>query len=280
MARGLSLHLGLNRVDPSHYAGFGGGDQGGWEGALVACEQDAVDLEALGRAQGFTTATLLAEAASTQAVTDAVQERAASLTVGDMFILTFSGYGGEVPDRNSEQHWREKTWALYDRQMPEDELMSLLGSFQPNVRILILDDSSSSGTVRRDVFSLTDLPSSDDIPPTRALPPGVAEETYNNHRAVYDEIQHSCTSGEEAVIHAAIMIMAGYQQGQFGADGGRNGLFTETVLRVWDDGRFEGDYRTFVDDVARRMPHSSTQSPVLTLRGSGKPYDRQRPFSL
>lgn len=28
--KGLSLHLGLNRVDPAHY--------GGWDGALTACE--------------------------------------------------------------------------------------------------------------------------------------------------------------------------------------------------------------------------------------------------
>jgi len=278
MAKGLSLHLGVNRVDPSHYGGFGGGEQGGWEGALAACEQDAIDLEALCRAQGFTTATLLAEAASTQAVTDAVQERAASLTVGDMFILTFSGYGGEVPDRNSEQHWRERTWALYDRQMPEDELISLLGSFRPNVRVLVVDDSSSSGTVRRDVFSDTDLPLGDDIRRTRDLPPDVAQQTYRNHRALYDDIQSSCSSGEEAVIQAALMIMAGYSENQFGADDGHNGLFTETALRVWDDGRFEGDHRAFVDDIAGRMP--PTQTPVLTLRGSGEPYVHQRPFSL
>ena len=31
--RGASLHLGLNRVDPKHYAG--------WSGALGACEADA-----------------------------------------------------------------------------------------------------------------------------------------------------------------------------------------------------------------------------------------------
>jgi hypothetical protein len=37
MARGISLHIGLNRVDPDHYDG--------WDGALTACEFDAEDME-------------------------------------------------------------------------------------------------------------------------------------------------------------------------------------------------------------------------------------------
>jgi hypothetical protein len=42
-ARGLSLHLGLNAVDPRHYAG--------WSGDLLACEFDARDMAALATAQ-------------------------------------------------------------------------------------------------------------------------------------------------------------------------------------------------------------------------------------
>jgi len=39
MATGLSLHIGLNKVDPKHYDG--------WDGQLRACEQDAHDMVAL-----------------------------------------------------------------------------------------------------------------------------------------------------------------------------------------------------------------------------------------
>ena len=35
-ATALSLHLGLNAVDPVHY--------GGWSGELAACERDATDM--------------------------------------------------------------------------------------------------------------------------------------------------------------------------------------------------------------------------------------------
>ena len=39
MAKGYSLHVGLNAVDPAHYEG--------WDGALAACEFDADDMAEL-----------------------------------------------------------------------------------------------------------------------------------------------------------------------------------------------------------------------------------------
>ncbi len=38
-ARAMSLHIGLNRVDPKHY--------GGWSGPLAACECYANDMAAI-----------------------------------------------------------------------------------------------------------------------------------------------------------------------------------------------------------------------------------------
>ena len=40
--KGISLHIGLNRVDPAHYKG--------WDGALQGCENDANDLRAIAEA--------------------------------------------------------------------------------------------------------------------------------------------------------------------------------------------------------------------------------------
>jgi hypothetical protein len=39
--KGSSLHIGLNRVDPTHYVG--------WKGELVACENDARDMETIAK---------------------------------------------------------------------------------------------------------------------------------------------------------------------------------------------------------------------------------------
>ena len=45
MPKGISIHIGLNSVDPAHYEG--------WDGALAACEADAKDMYALAKKQGF-----------------------------------------------------------------------------------------------------------------------------------------------------------------------------------------------------------------------------------
>ena len=41
MRKGMSLHVGLNRVNPNHYDG--------WDGELAACEFDAKDMAKLAR---------------------------------------------------------------------------------------------------------------------------------------------------------------------------------------------------------------------------------------
>jgi hypothetical protein len=57
--KGISLHIGLNRVDPVRY--------GGWKGELVACENDACDMETIARRQGFVTHSLLTKAGECRA---------------------------------------------------------------------------------------------------------------------------------------------------------------------------------------------------------------------
>ena len=41
MAKAVSIHIGLNSVNPKNYAG--------WSGDLVACEFDANDMAAIAR---------------------------------------------------------------------------------------------------------------------------------------------------------------------------------------------------------------------------------------
>ena len=50
MPRGISLHVGLNSVDPAHYDG--------WNGALNACEFDVSLMQAIAESRGFEPTTL------------------------------------------------------------------------------------------------------------------------------------------------------------------------------------------------------------------------------
>jgi hypothetical protein len=65
MAKGISLHIGVNEVDPNHYSG--------WSGPLNACEADAEDLESLATNQGFVTQILLTSQAKREAVINGIE---------------------------------------------------------------------------------------------------------------------------------------------------------------------------------------------------------------
>ena len=95
MAKAISLHIGLNSVDPQQYEG--------WSGPLNACEADANDMIDLAESQGFTAAKLLTKKATRKAVLDGVADAAKNLKSGDFFFLTYSGHGGQAPDLNGDE---------------------------------------------------------------------------------------------------------------------------------------------------------------------------------
>src|SRR5215207_4739319 len=100
MARGISLHIGLNSVDPSHY--------GGWDGTLGACEFDATDMQSIANSRGFEPTILLTKSATAAAVKGAIERAANELESGDFFFVTYAGHGGQVPDRNGDERRNDK----------------------------------------------------------------------------------------------------------------------------------------------------------------------------
>ena len=111
-----------------------------------------MDLQAVANEEGFAASSLLGEMATSEAVTASIVHGSTSLADGDLFVVSFSGYGGYVRDEQSSSPF--KTWALYDRQMPEYELLSLLGRFPSGVRILVLSDSCAYRTISRSISSV------------------------------------------------------------------------------------------------------------------------------
>ena len=142
-SKGLSLHIGLNSVDPAGY--------GGWPGTLNACENDARDMERIAAGRGFKTKTLLTKDATAAAFISFLKSAAKQLTKGDELLLTYSGHGGQVPDRNGDESsdGLDETWCLYDRQVIDDELYAIWAMFEKGVRILMLSDGCHSGTVSK-----------------------------------------------------------------------------------------------------------------------------------
>ena len=268
MAQGISVHIGLNRVDPAQYEG--------WDGQLAACEADAKDMDALAKARGFKTRSLLlTKAATANAVTAAISTAAKTLKSGDLFFLTYSGHGGQVKDTNSDEKDRmDETWVCYDRQLIDDELYELWGKFKSGVRILVLSDSCHSGTVLREIPAFVS-----GGPRIRAMPTTVVKKVQKAHAALYKRIQDEHPAAERAVVKASVLLISGCMDNQTSQDGARNGLFTGTLRKVYGNGSFKGSYRKLRDMIVAKMPPD--QTPNYYFVGTANPkYEAQGPFSI
>jgi len=274
MATGISIHIGLNRVDPSHY--------GGWDGKLAGCENDARDMEAIARKQKFTTSLMLNEQATAQAVKDAIAGAASRLKSGDILLLTYSGHGGQVPDPIEEgEEGYDETWVLFDRQLIDDELYALWGRFENDVRIFMLSDSCHSGSVAK---ALQESPLFAGLPPAnmpvaRAMPTEVRDRTYAANKALYDRLEADNPQGDRVGIGASVILISGCQDNQVSQDGPKNGVFTGALLKTWNKGKFKGSIRTFHKKILNQIDF--VQSPNYFKVGHSNPaFERQQPFTI
>ncbi|MDE2095057.1 MAG: caspase family protein [Burkholderiales bacterium] len=288
--KALSLHLGLNAVSAAAYAG--------WDGPLAACEFDANDMAAIAKAKGMKATVLLTKKATRAHLLAGMRAAAKALKSGDLFFLTYSGHGGQVPDVNGDEaDQQDETWCLYDGQLIDDELYFELSRFAAGVRILVLSDSCHSGTVTRE------LPPPPPPPGQRAklMPAAVAMRVYAEHKAFYDQLQLDVAKavGKVAVdpdaalaqvgaaaqatalvgtFKPAVVLISGCQDNQTSMDGEHNGAFTEQLLRVWNRGAFNGNYRTLHARVRAAMP--PTQTPNLFVLGDAAAFLAQTPFTV
>jgi metacaspase-1 len=278
MAKGIALTIGLNSVDPKHY--------GGWSGELNACEADAEDFADIAKDKGFQVKTLLTKTATRARVVREVTAAAKALKSGDIFLLSYSGHGGQLPDLNSDEDDSEdETWCLFDGELVDDELYKLWSKFAAGVRILVFSDSCHSGTVTKlAYYRAVGVAQGMSISTTasevkyRFMPPDAALRTYRKNREFYDKILKQ-KSLKKVEVKATVLLISGCQDNQLSSDGDFNGLFTANLLRIWNSGKYKKNYKSFHKDIVRRMPPD--QTPEYSIVGAANPtYEAQKPFSL
>jgi hypothetical protein len=281
-SKGLSLHIGLNEVDPGHY--------GGWSGELVACEADARDMGDIAKSKGFAGRTLLTKDATRANVRGGIEAAAKQLAAGDIFLLSYSGHGGQVPDADAEEDdGKDETWCLFDGELIDDELFELYTKFAAAVRILVFSDSCHSGSVVRDqsyraIAASRDLRAAVGVEENarfRYMPPVVALRTYEQNREFYDALAKKVPSQaqSEAKLKATVRLISGCQDNQTSADGTFNGLFTGMLKRVWNGGKFKRPYREFHSAIVDLMPPVQTPNHFVIGAPNGD-FDSQTPFKI
>jgi hypothetical protein len=289
MAKGISLNIGLNFVDPYQY-----GDA--FE-ELQGCENDARDMLTLAAIQGFQTTLLVNKQATSTAVISEIKNAANRLNGGDFFLLTFSGHGAQLINElngDDEPDGLDETWVLFDRNLIDDELDDLWPQFKPDVRILIVSDSCNSGTI---------APSSQlcphgqpgsygrPSPPGRAGQPGqrnrrsrgIRRGAQVSHmtqfRKTYDDILSGLSNPGTRATGASVLSLSACEDGQSADDGVENGAFTGALLRVWDNGAFTGDYELLYERLSNE--NLGAQKPQISVTGSSNiNFMKQRPFTI
>lgn len=270
MARGRSLHIGLNKIDPAHY---------GDDGALAGCHNDARDMESLAKSQGFEPrVSLLDDAATVSAVKAAINGASADLQAGDVFLMTYAGHGGQVPDTNGDEaadalggavgDSKDETWCLYDRMLIDDELYALLAGFREGVRIIVVSDSCHSGTVTRDVAKVG-----------RWLGKDTLDSLYQKRSQEYDQVQIGYPARDRVTVAASVILISGCMDNQTSADGDGNGRFTKQLKAEWADGAFRGSLKLLRTRIVQNMPSDQTPNYYMVGRPD-RVFEKAQAFAI
>lgn len=280
MARGISLHIGLNYIDPNAYDG--------WNGELFGCINDANAMQAIADSMGYRSSKLIDSQATAAAVTSQIGAAASELQSGDIFLLTYAGHGSQMPDAAGEEaDGKNETWLLWDRMLIDNELYQLWSQFAAGVRVFMVSDSCHSGTMLR-AQQMTEFMQTEaargrfkafrDRPRYRFMPPELSAKIYRRDRSFYTALQW-VTRTKRAPVDCSVLLISGCQDWQTSGDGDSNGLFTGELLKVWNSGAFTGSYHAFHKQIAANMP--SVQTPNIITTGMANPvFEAERPFTI
>jgi hypothetical protein len=244
--RAFSVHLGLNYVNPTNY--------GGWNGELAGCVPDSRNMAEMAERAGWQVNALWNDAECTNgALASKIAEMAGTLRRGDRFLLSYSGHGGQVPDRNKdEEDGRDETWCLHDGELIDDSLNAMLAQFRAGVRVVVISDSCHSGTVTR----------APRVPTGRSSKPMVIR---------------GLPEPEIGIVKASVLLFSGCTDDQLSGDLAEGGRFTITMLRELETLPAGAGWRTLEYQVRRKMPWQ--QRPGLYLSGKiNERFLNERPF--
>ena len=238
MTKAIALLVGLIKVD-SNSSDYSDERRDGIRGSVV----DANNMEFLLHKKGFDINKLLNEQATSESILKNMNDAASRLDNGDLFVFFFSGHGDQVTDENGDENDnKDEALAAYDRRIIDDELPPLWAKFRPGVRILMISDTCNSGTIFRGQARRTD---------------GFALEAPLQINA--------------SLIHLAATHDSTNTPGDPGCS-----VFTNALLKVWNNGSFQGDYTEFLSQIK-----SLTSNSVLSQEGPNvATFVRERPFTV
>jgi hypothetical protein len=131
--------VSLTEVDPDAY--------GGWDGACPGTDVDGDVFALLCHEAGIPVIRLANDQATKADILSACVSVCAGMQPGDLFVLFYSGHGGQVPDTNGdEEDGADETLCLWDGQLVDDRMGELWQQIPPGVRVFFVTDSCNAGS--------------------------------------------------------------------------------------------------------------------------------------
>lgn len=314
MAIGRSIHIGLNHVDPSAYNGWDGAlsgcinDANGMKAvadsvgysSMILTDSQATSIRVI---QEIADAAQLLQAGDTFLVTysgHGGQVHDANSEEEDAMDETWVLWDREVIDDELASLWSQfqagvriivcsdscHSGTVLKQKMTED--VKLARTHRRSKETVSLRDDSTGNKLARTQSVMTKItePSSspetsnarvEDIP--KSMPWNIQEAVNKRDRAMYDTLQWITGPARDANIQASVLLISGCQDNQLSYDGTFNGQFTGTLLQVWNNGNFQGNYKSFHQEILNRMPPE--QSPNYYRAGSQNlAFEQERPFTI
>lgn len=281
MPKGYSLHIGINNVDQNAYPGMP---------ILNAAVKDAIDWQKFAKKKGFHTRILKDKRAKAATVLSAMLALRDQAVSGDLVLITYSGHGSDIPNNIPGREFPEpfdQTWCLYDRELLDEEIYDSFRRFRKGVRIVVVSDSCSSGTITKDLTNLCcgqllseglELLSTAYGNKIKSAPANTASGHLISNMTLYRNIQERLST-KKFSMKAAVKLLAACQDDEVTLDGDENGLFTATLLHLLQDpatANASAKELFIRSSMAYQFPH-----PNLFEYGSIIPsFDKYSPFEI
>lgn len=300
ISKGISVHVGVNETKPEFDMG-----------TLLGCVKDAEAMFELATNAGFEAIPpFLDETATSDNIEAAIKDAATRLGNGDIFLFTFAGHGSMSPTTILDDDGQNETILLRDCIWIDNYLRrNLWSEFAEGVRIVGIADSCHSGTVlleqllEPEVAPVATMAYQGaigamqakvlrDDPPlvVRRVPQTVKgirgfseddqERILARSPAIHATLRAKLRTGQQAQLKASLLTLAACSDFELARDGEDHGLFTQSLLDIWNNGEFDGDYDVLINQI-RPMVIASNPAQHPTLRVDGTPAFRdQKPFTI
>lgn len=265
MAKGYSIHIGLNYIDINHY---------GVSGALKSCENDARYMRTIAHGMGYESELVLTQKATRSKLYELITGLSKTALNGDFVLITYSGHGSYIPDLNhDEEDGMDETWCLYDAQLIDDEVFYLLCKFAEGVRVLILTDSCHNKTIYKALGSTTDYLD-------KCFATEKSVEIFQSNKKFYENISLLMNEFPKMETGASIITIAACSDTETtgaGLDQFSLSAFTKSLKDIWETD-FTGNYDDFVKSISKK--EYGREAQISYLGKNTEIFKNQTPFTI